>query len=631
LKSLTASISVLALALLAWAAPQSEAAAGVCTPAANYCTDAGGHLSYTLTRQPVDHSDCTWNVSIDFGDGATGHYFFSGNPLVISHTFPHPGFYNVHGTASGGNSPSENWICPSYSVAVTVEYPLNEPCGHEAGETFSGTPGPDRLSAGKGADLVQGGGGDDVIDGAEGGDCLSGDEGIDWLKGGPGADELDGGADADLLDGKDDDDVVSGADGDDFVIGGAGKDSLFGGPGNDILSDGLGKNAYSAGPGDDTISARQSIGEKVNCGPGVDIAYVDKKDKTTGCEQMLEAAPPALAWPDNLDEVEGPGGAAHLSASGLRTLQGSLGDFVRRWAPLVHLYPGERYRPTTAYEYIQMAALRFAHSGCFDHEIKSKGTIDVFKLSSKAWHPGASWTKTPYYHPKARIGCIGHSGREYSTAEHTRPHDKGALGNSRVMRGEGFFLDIPNNAESRAGSSPDTAPVYYECCFQLAGGGWAITYWFFYAYDDKPVAGGFASQKHEADWERISVRFDSALEPQSVVFFAHDATRRYPGYLEWPWSAVEKAAGHPVVYSAQGSHASYPGAGTWELNGLGNWFADDYAGAGEPWRTWQHIANARRQAWWGYGGAWGQDHNLGFNSGPLGPSPWKYPYPKAWD
>jgi Ca2+-binding RTX toxin-like protein len=176
------------------------------------------------------------------------------------------------------------------------------PCGF--GDTIRGTEGPDRFDASEGGRKYAGLGGDDVISGSSLADCLSGGPGEDRIDGGAGDDRIvgDAGSDTlhgsgghDVLDGKAGEDSVEGGDGPDVLTGGAGRDALAGGAGRDILSDGQGRNAYSAGAGDDEVYARQSIGEAVECGPGKDYAFVDRKDKVTGCEHVDRPgpAPPA--------------------------------------------------------------------------------------------------------------------------------------------------------------------------------------------------------------------------------------------------------------------------------------------------------------------------------------------------
>lgn len=55
--------------------------------------------------------------------------------------------------------------------------------------------------------------------------------------------------------------------------------------------------------------------------------------------------------------------------------------------------------------------------------------------------------------------------------------------------------------------------------------------------------------------------------------------------------------------------------------------AKDHASRGQAWATWNNLKNARTQAWYGYGGAWGEVGNPVADkllddetTGPQGPS-----------
>lgn len=82
-------------------------------------------------------------------------------------------------------------------------------------------------------------------------------------------------------------DVFSAGGGNDRVSGLGGNDVLNGGPGNDVLVGGKGVDVLNGGPGRDTINAKDGVrGDRVSCGPGRDVAIVDRKDKTVGCEKV---------------------------------------------------------------------------------------------------------------------------------------------------------------------------------------------------------------------------------------------------------------------------------------------------------------------------------------------------------
>jgi RTX calcium-binding nonapeptide repeat (4 copies) len=141
--------------------------------------------------------------------------------------------------------------------------------GREAQREY-GTDGPDHLSGlGQGANETKGFGGDDRLGGGTGGDCLSG---------GPGEDVIRGGSQGDLIDGGAGDDELYG----EGLFGGAlrgGDDTIVGGPGRDRIE---------AGPGADQILARDREPDRIDCGRGRDLATVDRFDKVTECERVLE-------------------------------------------------------------------------------------------------------------------------------------------------------------------------------------------------------------------------------------------------------------------------------------------------------------------------------------------------------
>ena len=126
-------------------------------------------------------------------------------------------------------------------------------------ETVMGTEGDDRCSGLAGDDDLEGRGGDDHLDAGPGNDRLFGRFGVDVLLGGEGNDELEGGR---------------------------GRDALDGGPGDDQLNGGYHRDRVSGGPGADRVIARGGGTDRIDCGPGRDVAYVDSRDVTRGCERV---------------------------------------------------------------------------------------------------------------------------------------------------------------------------------------------------------------------------------------------------------------------------------------------------------------------------------------------------------
>jgi hypothetical protein len=81
-----------------------------------------------------------------------------------------------------------------------------------------------------------------------------------------------------------------------------------------------------------------------------------------------------------------------------------------------------------------------------------------------------------------------------------------------------------------------------------AGGRLWLQYWFWYFYNDYSLALG--AGLHEGDWEMIQLRMHDD-EPDVAVYAQHTHAEKRP------WHEVSKLDGHPIVYSARGSHASY--------------------------------------------------------------------------
>jgi hypothetical protein len=84
-----------------------------------------------------------------------------------------------------------------------------------------------------------------------------------------------------------------------------------------------------------------------------------------------------------------------------------------------------------------------------------------------------------------------------------------------------------------------------------------IQYWFFYPYDEwtTKVLGARLTQRHEADWEAVTVGLGPGDSPLFVAYSAHcgGTWRR--------WDDAKHSGSHPLVAVANGSQANYPDAG----------------------------------------------------------------------
>jgi hypothetical protein len=186
--------------------------------------------------------------------------------------------------------------------------------------TINAGDGNDSITGGMLADVINGQGGHDTlrgdgvfggaashdeIDGGHGNDSLRGNVGRDDLRGGEGFDEayyldrpagqavsisLDGvandGAPGESDNVRGDVEELQGGAGNDVLIGNDQANTLLGEGGNDELTGAGGIDTFRAGTGADTVSARDGLGENVNCGDAADGATVDLVDVLSNCEQV---------------------------------------------------------------------------------------------------------------------------------------------------------------------------------------------------------------------------------------------------------------------------------------------------------------------------------------------------------
>jgi len=105
------------------------------------------------------------------------------------------------------------------------------------------------------------------------------------MAGGPGDDRQDGGAGNDTIFANLGRDTTEGADGNDRLFALSRKDVSGRG---DMLGD-----TVRGGPGDDRIAVRDGERDVVNCGPGVDHAFLDFKDvlEDNSCEVVSRHRP----------------------------------------------------------------------------------------------------------------------------------------------------------------------------------------------------------------------------------------------------------------------------------------------------------------------------------------------------
>lgn len=146
-----------------------------------------------------------------------------------------------------------------------------------------------------------------------------------------------------------------------------------------------------------------------------------------------------------------------------------------------------------------------------------------------------------------------------------------------------------------------------------------IDYWYFVPYNEAGLWFGLGD--HEGDWEGMAVLFCEG-EPVAAYYSQHDGGRWYcAGELE------KDKSGRFMVYSALGSHASFPHPGEYRrgLFFLGIDLAD--AGALIPMEV-RPLAN---EPYLNFEGRWGKESFIPGSRGPLSPHPERKFLPRKFE
>jgi hypothetical protein len=79
---------------------------------------------------------------------------------------------------------------------------------------------------------------------------------------------------------------LHGTGGGDRILGRGGRDRISGRGGNDCLNGNRGRDNLHGGPGDDVLRGRDGSHDVLDCGPGRDLAIVDRHDRVRHCEKV---------------------------------------------------------------------------------------------------------------------------------------------------------------------------------------------------------------------------------------------------------------------------------------------------------------------------------------------------------
>jgi len=87
-------------------------------------------------------------------------------------------------------------------------------------------------------------------------------------------------------------DVLRGTSRADSLYGFGGPDRIFGLRGDDLVVGGPGADVLVGGPGNDRLVARDGVADVLRCGPGLDTAVVDSRDRVSkDCEKVQRPSP----------------------------------------------------------------------------------------------------------------------------------------------------------------------------------------------------------------------------------------------------------------------------------------------------------------------------------------------------
>lgn len=345
-------------------------------------------------------------------------------------------------------------------------------------------------------------------------------------------------------------------------------------------------------------------------------------------------------------------------------------DPVTTYAPTLYFHPKETYFPDKANTFLERSQLvvwrdkkcggkKYLAAGSQARAAgKKQDRLASARLSGRAGggpYVAGKWKMKS--RKRAPSVCVKVDGKARSNGSPTKEFV--LRHNDKWPTSSGFYLNLLNKPAWRKGSL-DRARVYAKYV-----PGKYVAYWFFSPYNLWNANG--IDEIHEGDWEHIAVRLDKSNRAYLSAFYQHTCK---PKVYAWAKTAAERDPDslnpasrptHPYVFPALGGHASYPGdpqevgadekvrncsldifkkvpdIGVQLLRRL----ADDRIGKGKAWRPWQdrQLTDVENQAWYGFGGAWGDRSSKSFkkltglldNYGPPAPGPKNVSVPKAWE
>lgn len=276
----------------------------------------------------------------------------------------------------------------------------------------------------------------------------------------------------------------------------------------------------------------------------------------------------------------------------------------RTFAPLIEVAADEPWRPMSARWFIERSALWYTDDrpSCGAFVVAVGHTMPELQDSVTDWiYPtglGAQHQKAYYRAPKGP-NCDLDLDRRVFADQLVRPHDPGPREPDGAKRGEGFYLNLSDDA--RDGPADRARVPVYVGRTDEGDSGMRLTYWMLFGMHGEPGE----PRAHEGDWERFDLLLDDlgdgAYRPRTMQTDGLDGQ-------EIPWGEVRHTGGtHPVVVAARGTHS------------LSLVTSRDRCAACDRWVSWNTLVDVHRQPWYGFGGAWGDLGESNATTGPLGP------------
>ena len=275
-----------------------------------------------------------------------------------------------------------------------------------------------------------------------------------------------------------------------------------------------------------------------------------------------------------------------------------------KYAPIVKLHSGDSLRPANVDWVLPFARMRYNHNNCPDHPLLNYGQVTEFNITDQTHQDNSSF--------------CSHSGPTRHSDVDEPPENLSS----------GFFLQFLES--TREGSSSGGWTVYGHV-YPGAGNRKVLQYWFFYPYNH-----AFGTFNHEGDWEFMAVVLDTQEQAESYILAAHGDPHTFSATTN-P-AQVQTEGNHPIIYSAKGSHASYPSYTGDVCDGspnIGLTPMDRCDSSGPEWRTWElgfgGVVNLGERAFpnfnwlnytglWGEVGAWPEIPIFRHTTGPRGPA-----------